>query len=397
MTKGITYSLTGKQNDSSGFYSELSLFTDLIIRDLNQETEKYLTDFCHFVDENKVEKLRSRNEYLVELLMIGVYWNNYSGKAAKTGSLSKKLLKSLYKQRKKFPKYKPEIDKARGFLAYSFLEKNYKNRCGTLTLKMLIHLLEWLSATGEFNEEVLRLRNWTAFLNTKDAGYTENLIKTSMLFADRFSLKGMEMLGEYTQHLGGFHQNTLPSYKYREDYFFASRCENEYFLNMFAAEVLNRGLKKGFTETTQKVLLLPTCMRSEPATGCKAKSDGKELVCANCNASCNIGKVSLEMKKQGITSYLIPHSSDFSRFLVKWQNSPDTSLIGVACVLNLITGGYEMKRLDISSQCVFLDYCGCKKHWDKDGFATSLNVNQLKKVIRKPEIRIEKPAMVLAD
>jgi hypothetical protein len=123
--------------------------------------------------------------------MIGVYWNNYSANAQETGLLSKKLLKTLYKQRKKFPKYKPEIDKARGFLAYSFLEKNNKNRCGTLTVKMLIHLLDWLSATGEFNEEVLRLRNWTAFLNNRNAVYTENLIKTSMLFADRFSLQGI--------------------------------------------------------------------------------------------------------------------------------------------------------------------------------------------------------------
>jgi len=397
MTQGITYSLAGNQNDSTGFYIDLSHFTDLVINNLNLETENHITDFCQYVNEYKIENLRSRNEYLVELLMIGMYWNNYSGKAVKTGSLSKNLLKALYKQRKRFPAYKPEIDKVRGVFAYSFLEKNNIKRSGSLTLHTFENLLSWLSATGEFNEEVLRLRNWTAFLNTKDAVYTGNLIKTSMLFADRFSLTAMEKLGEYTQHLNGFQQNTLPNYKYREDYFFASRRENEYFLNMFAAEVLNRGLKKGFTETTKKVLLLPTCMRSEPDTGCKAKSDGKELVCANCNAKCNIGKVSFEMKKQGITSYLIPHSSDFSRFLVKWQNSPDTSLIGVACVLNLITGGYEMKRLDISSQCVFLDYCGCKKHWDKEGFATSLNVNQLKKMVQKPKISSAKPSVVLAD
>jgi hypothetical protein len=103
------------------------------------------------------------------------------------------------------------------------------------------------------------------------------------------------------------------------------------------------------------------------------------------------------MKKDGITSYLIPHSSDFSKFLVKWKDCPDTSLIGVACVLNLITGGYEMKRLNISSQCVFLDYCGCKKHWDKDGIATSLNVNQLKNIVQKPKVTSEKPSMVFAD
>jgi hypothetical protein len=397
MTTDITYSLSGYRENSSGFYTSLSDFTDLIISNLNPETERVITDFSYFVEENKVENLRSRNEYLVEILMIGVYWNNYSANAQETGLLSKKLLKALYKQRKKFPKYKPQIDKVRGFMAYSLLEKNNRKPSGTFSLKSLINLLNWLSATGEFNEEVLRLNNWVSFFKTKDEDYIESLIKNAVLFADHFSLKGMEMLGEYTQHLSGFHQNTLPSYKYREDYFFASRRENEYFLNMFAAEVLNRGLKKGFTETKKKVLLLPTCMRTAPATGCKAKSDGKELVCASCSNECNIGKASSEMKKQGITSYLIPHSSDFSKFLVKWKDCPDTSLIGVACVLNLISGGYEMKRLGISSQCVFLDYCGCKKHWDKEGFATSLNVNQLTKVVQKPKVPIEKPYLVLAD
>jgi hypothetical protein len=209
-------------------------------------------------------------------------------------------------------------------------------------------------------------------------------------------VKGILTFSKYLQNLNYFHQNTLPSYKYREDYFFASRHENEYYLNMFAAEVLNRGLKKGFSETRKKVLLLPTCMRKEPAAGCKAKSDGKELVCAACSAECNIGKVSTEMKKQGITSYLIPHSSDFSKFLVKWKDCPDTSLIGVACVLNLITGGYEMKRLGISSQCIFLDYCGCKKHWDKEGFATNLNISQLSKLVQKTKVLSHKQDMVLA-
>ena len=102
------------------------------------------------------------------------------------------------------------------------------------------------------------------------------------------------------------------------------------------------------------------------------------------------------MSKQGITAYLIPHSSDFSRFLVKWKDNRDTSLIGVACVLNLIAGGYEMKRLNIPSQCVFLDYCGCKKHWDKDGIATSLNVNQVKRIIHKPGMLQHKREMILA-
>lgn len=279
-------------------------------------------------------------------------------------------------------------------MAYQFLGKNNCTLSASFTLNRFCSLINWLNATAEFNEEVIRLRNWDAFCKTKGEGYIARLLETSVLFAKQFSEKGQKMLGKYVQNLSDFHQKSLPDYKYREDYFIASRPENEYFLNMFAAEILNRSLKKGFMETREKVLLLPTCMRNEPVSGCTARSDGKELVCAACSAECNIGKVSSEMKKQGITSYLIPHSSDFSKFLAKWKNCPDTSLIGVACVLNLITGGYEMKRLNISSQCVFLDYCGCKKHWDKEGFATSLNINQLKHLVHKPGIATEKPYIV---
>lgn len=79
--------------------------------------------------------------------------------------------------------------------------------------------------------------------------------------------------------------------------------------------------------------------------------------------------------------YLISHSSSFSEILKKWENKPEYGLVGVACVLNLITGGYEMKNLGIASQCVFLDGCGCKKHWHKEGLPTDINRTRLKNLI----------------
>jgi len=54
-----------------------------------------------------------------------------------------------------------------------------------------------------------------------------------------------------------------------------------------------------------------------------------------------------------------------------------TKKIGITCILNLLAGGYEIKRLNISVQCIFLDYCAYKKHSDKNGAATTLNIEQL--------------------
>jgi hypothetical protein len=152
MTKSITYSLVNSKKDSGSFYTDLGVFTDSLLNEIDPEVNQIVGDFFDFIKKNKIEYLRSANEYLVEFLMIGVYWNNYSGNASKTGFLSKKLLNTLYLQRKRHPKYKAEIDMVRGYLAYSFLEKNRKTLSDKLNCKGFISLLNWLSATGEFNE-----------------------------------------------------------------------------------------------------------------------------------------------------------------------------------------------------------------------------------------------------
>lgn len=394
MSKSLTYKLNNLGGNQDSFYADLGSFTDSILSKTDAETESFVNDFRTFIEKEKIEALVSQNEYIVEFLMIGIYWRNYSGNAAVTGNFAGNILKTLYKQRKKFPEYKAKIDKLRGCLAYLLLEKHRQNISDSYNYQGLDRLINWLSASGEFNEEVLRLKNWKAFCMLKNADYLSAFIKKAIQFADKFIGEANYTLGIYVENLAEFHQKSKKDYKYREDYFFVNRSRDEYFLNMFAAEILNRELKKNFIKTSKKIVLLPTCMRKQPATFCNAKSDGKELVCTSCSDECNIGKVSSEMKKLGITSYLIPHSSDFSKFLVKWKDCQDTSLIGVACVLNLITGGYEMKRLNISSQCVFLNYCGCKKHWDKEGFPTSLNLNQLRKIVEKPVSKAESFALV---
>lgn len=104
------------------------------------------------------------------------------------------------------------------------------------------------------------------------------------------------------------------------------------------------------------------------------------LTCQSCHSNCYVANIAQQMNKQGVRTVLIPHSTGFSKYLKPWENSKDTALIGVACVLNLITGGYEMQNLNIPSQCVFLDACGCKKHW-LHGQPTQLNQEQLNNLI----------------
>jgi hypothetical protein len=87
------------------------------------------------------------------------------------------------------------------------------------------------------------------------------------------------------------------------------------------------------------------------------------------------------MRSLGAAVYLVPHSTGFSRWLERWQGAPEFGVIAVACLLNILPGGYEMRARGIASQCVPLDYPGCHKHWRPKGIATGLNEQRLVQIV----------------
>ena len=88
------------------------------------------------------------------------------------------------------------------------------------------------------------------------------------------------------------------------------------------------------------------------------------------------------MRAEGIAVYIVPHSSGFSRWLERWQNDPAVGVTAVACMMNILAGGYEMRARGIASQCVPLDFPACRKHWRDDEVATSVNQERLVQIVR---------------
>jgi hypothetical protein len=207
--------------------------------------------------------------------------------------------------------------------------------------------------------------------------------RSTLRFTEWFETQAKTDLGSYTTNVEAFINQNAGFYAQREDRLLCIRARNEYHLNMFGAQIMNKALFKNYFSTQKKVVLLPVCMRSVSNDECKARISGLVRECVACSSDCNIGKIKREIADERHRVYIIPHSSDFSRFLRQWQGQSDTALIGVACVPNLIMGGYEMQSLNIPAQCVFLDYCGCQKHWNPErAIATNLNINKLKDILK---------------
>jgi hypothetical protein len=225
--------------------------------------------------------------------------------------------------RKSSDRLKPYIDSLRGFLSAHLLYVRSNNPV-EITSMSFAKLVKWLNATGEFKEEAARLTNWAFYLATLESEESSAILSKASSFARYFEEQAGIYLGKYTKNVEKFISQEHKNYKYREDYLFTGRSETEYHLNMFGAEVLNRVLKSGFDETENKVLLLPTCM-SKPKDGvCRVKSEGLRMSCTKCSNSCEVATIVAEMDKKGVETFLIPHSSSFSKFLEYWQNQSNT-------------------------------------------------------------------------
>jgi hypothetical protein len=384
----VTYNLNPQFNEDS-FYEVLSKFTSDFLK---IHSNKVFTDIEYYINYRKFynKPVLTFDEYYLEYLTLGVMLNKYSGHAMSSSGFVNNILIILYKNRNRLAFAKPLIDRLRGWLSFKFLTKT-NNLTVIEDANQLKKLLQWMDASGEYSEESIRLKNWYNYIKRLSPESQQTLIKGCKHTAFNFEIKARLKLSLYTCNVEYYKERNLAEHRHKENYLFCNRHEVEYHLNMFGAEILNRTLKDDFSKTESKVILLPTCM-NQPVTGeCKAVYYNQQLRCMACSAGCNINKKRKLYASQNIEVVLIPHSSGFSKYLSYWKNQNTTGLIGVACVLNLLKGGYEMQKLNIPSQCVFLDYCGCKKHWHKDGIPTDLNEEQLQKVVDV----LKKPAPVM--
>lgn len=382
----ITYSLKVNQSDSENYYSGVAVFTDSVLAQakklLQSTVDVYQTNYGkNFYDE----------ECFLELLILGVYWNTYGLRAVGLGKIPCRLLGYFVALRDKQGVYRTGADICKGILSTLFLikspnrEKDLKYDANHLGM-----LLSWLEASGEFKQEVKRLKRWRAFLEQQTYDKAVDVITASVRFAAWFEEQSLRALGTYTQSVDRYLEKSWKKHLGHEDVVFCGRHRVEYHLNMVGAEIMNRLYHNKFLEAEHKVLLLPTCM-SKPARGeCRAVLEGRGFKCGGCSWKCSVKRLSEFGKFWGLKVRMVPHESSIA------ATKTDTSLfnrnegvIGVSCVLNLISGGWMLVEKGVYPQCVLLDYCGCKNHWHKEGITTEINERELQRVLENQLIPID--------
>lgn len=243
-------------------------------------------------------------------------------------------------------------------------------------------LLAWLKRE-EWEAEAARLKPWRDFLGQADPGELRRWTREITQLAGWFRNRARRRLGPYTVRVNHFLENEKHRGRYDET--LRTLPEVVYHLAMLAVEIVNRVERQAFLETQDRIVILPQCMRAKEEGECLARPTPIGPECAGCTKECRVNQITRLGREAGFKTYLSGELVDLPGGDVA---RPGTGVVGVACPIPLAMEFRRAKKLGILAQGVFLDYCGCRHHWDPEGFPTETNEEKLLQVVdRNPPVR----------
>ncbi|SFR83354.1 DUF116 domain-containing protein [Anaeromicropila populeti] len=382
----ISYDLEISSESTDAFYEKIQLLGQKVIADLQYFFGSLSADYIEFIKKEQIEKPRTAVEYQLELLTMGVLWTVYGKQAFLLEQDQAVRLTEIVERRKMAGEEKPYYNKLKGkysteFLFYPEKEKE-RLKEPDFNLNGFHKLLCWLRASGEFEQEVKRLTNWYRYFLCKDTTSVENWMRGISAQAIGFQKLCEQELGKYTTCVEGFRRESEISYQGREDILLAARSEVEYHLNMVGAQILNIAFRKAFLQAEKTYIYLPACMMKQKDGGCRAVKKGMGFLCAGCTEDCPVHRVTNIGKKYGAVTVIVYHESELNHTRVS-KEQESTGVVGIACVLNLLSGGWKAKDLGYIPQCVLLNYCGCRQHWSEEGIVTRISEKRLEELLKK--------------
>lgn len=389
----ITYSIRDGEGHSDRFYREAAVLADKVTAYAEQTVMPAAKEFGGYIRKVQSQEVGSPEEYAFELLTLGVLWRAYGRQARLLDRRRARLLGRLAAARQGAGRLKPAVDRLRGLLGGLWLPAEAETAASAApagaarrqrhmlqpTLEHMERLLAWLSATGEFAQETARLRQWHGYLARLPVHAARSILQAALDFAAWFEPAAIDAFGRYTARVDRFRLEHGTSDRFREDAILRDRRMSEYHLNLVGAELMNRAYRKDFEGTERKAVLLPACLCARTGGNCAACQPKNGFHCAHCTPGCSVSRISAEGLRQGFEVLVAPHESDaFACHTVERLRREHTGIVGIACALNLIAGGWRAKSAGLPAQCVILDYCGCGTHWDDGGgFPTGLNEDRL--------------------
>jgi len=241
------YDLRSKDGSSDTYYDEVMRFADAVLAGIEARAADVLDGYSHHVRKKLCEAPRSRGEYALDLLTLGMTLRLYARTSRETPRWRVVLAHELLLLCRHSAWLKPAVDRLRCLLFKGYRADSLKSshghaasangtaRDGAKPLSRLPNFIEWLDATGEFEQEAIRLENWRSYLATLEPSDAGRWMEVAGELFDSFKHEAASALAVYTQGVEKFLSTEYAHRGCREDQVLCGKTAAEYQLNMVAA------------------------------------------------------------------------------------------------------------------------------------------------------------------
>jgi uncharacterized protein len=375
-----TYNLRKSTGVPGSYQGAVGQLADWVLES-GESLRQVVDAYGEFVELSGRERRRSNPEYLLEALMLGVFWRARGGESLRSNERRYGLVTEIVRERR------AGASKRRDGSTAGLVTVGGATKRGRIdpTLQEIEQLFEWLLATGEYDDEIERLEGWKALLSTTQPATNREILRLIVAFSVRFEAKADRILGPFTEGVERFLREELATREEREDTAQCSRHRVEYHLNMVGAEILNRAWRRTFLACRRHVVVMPGCARARSDEGCSATRGDHDLKCTHCTLGCAISTATRLVEREGSEATTVLHGSDFSRFLESdLLAGDDVGIVGVACAPGLVGAGWRARAKGLAAQCVLLNASGCV-HWRSTPTPTAFDLSELARILDRSD------------
>ena len=185
-------------------------------------------------------------------------------------------------------------------------------------------------------------------------------------------------LAAYTINVDA-HLKNLPLIKYWDRRLTTTR--EQYHLYMLEIEITNRLCVKQFLSADKKIALLPHCLRDFSAN-CRSKPDDFDYQCKYCSKLCYENYLSRLLKKYNVDPYIWRGEGLKNKAKTILKNNQTFSVLGVACVPELVFGMRKCQAYKIPVIGIPLNANRCIR-WMGEFHKNSVDLEQLEILLTK--------------
>ena len=330
-------------------------------------------------DDNGVASLPI--SVMMDALVFGVLWQEYATWATKIELVDLNLVAELSEIRIRFPESRQSIDRARAesYAGFLKLRPSVEQQTPEVSTANLDRFFVFLEALGEYHRIVDHLREFV--LNNVMVGVPSfrTVMQEILAFSSFFASESGKFLGAYTSSCCSYLRSLKQEPVDDAESILRSRNAVEYHLNMVVAQWMQQENLQAYVETDRLSVVLPHCLCPTPED-CEAEWTGNRYNCLQCKPNCPVSSVQELCNCYSAEMVLIEHASGFASWIKDTVQVENHGIVGIACVSNLIEGGFEAQRRSIPVTCVPLNRPGCSQ-WHKQYEGSQLNLAALETLL----------------